>query len=261
MTNSQSTLPPWASGPAEILKHGLDLLGKDSDTNRRLAMISIDNSVELMIKTYLGLPRRVNGLQISRNAYQEFAESFPKLLDAIETYGKHILGSLDLGEIEWYHRLRNQLYHQGNGLTVERAKVEVYGQLAAALFESLFGVKPLPQQDDSYYLLAEFISAWAFFERAADDLSSFYHFDENTNLRTTLNYASELHRNKYLLDSEFREIKQLWTIRNHAVHGKGLVSDLLTRDFVSRLNQLSNLIRDRIRANIKSGKSPNIFKL
>ena len=43
---------PWASGPGEILRHGLHLLRKDNDVNRRLAMISIDNAVELMIKTY-----------------------------------------------------------------------------------------------------------------------------------------------------------------------------------------------------------------
>ncbi len=52
----------------------------------------------------------------------------------LDKYGAQKLGSLDLGEIEWYHRLRNQLYHQGNGLTVERTKIEVYGQLAVALF-------------------------------------------------------------------------------------------------------------------------------
>ena len=85
MTNNY--LPPWASGPAEILNHGLELLAKDSDSNRRLAMISIDNGVELIIKTYLGLPKRVNGLNISRSEYQEFAESFPRLLDALDKYG------------------------------------------------------------------------------------------------------------------------------------------------------------------------------
>jgi hypothetical protein len=67
--------PPWASGPGEILRHGLELLSKDSDTNRRLAMISIDNSVELMIKTYLGLPNRVTVLKFR-------GESSPKWLRA-----------------------------------------------------------------------------------------------------------------------------------------------------------------------------------
>ena len=68
MTKSEH--PPWASGPGEILRHGLALLKNDSDTNRRLAMISIDNAVELMIKTYLGLPSRITGLKITRSEYQ-----------------------------------------------------------------------------------------------------------------------------------------------------------------------------------------------
>jgi hypothetical protein len=115
---TESKLPPWASGPAEILGHGLDLLVEDSDRNRRLAIIAIDNAVELTIKTYLGLPRRVTGLAISRKRFREIAESFPDLLDAIEEHASKKLAGIDLGEIEWYHRLRNQLYHEGNGLTV-----------------------------------------------------------------------------------------------------------------------------------------------
>lgn len=70
--------PPWASGPGEILRHGLALLKKDSDSNRRLAMIAIDNAVELTIKTYLGLPKRVTGIGISRKDFQEISENFPR---------------------------------------------------------------------------------------------------------------------------------------------------------------------------------------
>jgi hypothetical protein len=66
-------------------------------------------------------------------------ENFPMLLDALEKYAASKLDGIDLGEIEWYHRLRNQLYHQGNGLTVERDKVEVYAELANVLFTNLFG--------------------------------------------------------------------------------------------------------------------------
>jgi len=63
---------PWASGPKEILQHGLALLHKDSDANRRLALLSIDNAVELTIKTYLGLPKRISGIDIPRKEYAEF---------------------------------------------------------------------------------------------------------------------------------------------------------------------------------------------
>ena len=76
------------------------LLQEDSDTNRRLAMIAIDNAVELTIKTYLGLPKRVTGLQIPRKAIVEISESFPALLDALEQHASDKLTGLDLGEIE-----------------------------------------------------------------------------------------------------------------------------------------------------------------
>ena len=99
-----NSLPPWATGPAEILQHGHDLLAEDSDSNRRLAMIAIDNSVELIIKTYLGLPKRITGLTISRKEYREFSENFPTLLDALEVHAKEKISGIDLGEIEWYHR-------------------------------------------------------------------------------------------------------------------------------------------------------------
>lgn len=130
---------PWASGVSEILKHGLSLLEKDTDTNRRLAMISIDNAVELMIRTYLSLPERVVGFKISRKEFAEISSGFPNLLDGLEKYGADKLMGLNLGEIEWYHRLRNELYHNGNGLTVESGKVLVYAELARLLFRNLFG--------------------------------------------------------------------------------------------------------------------------
>ena len=100
---------------------GLDLLQEDTDKSRRLALLSIDNAVELIIKTYLGLPKRAYGLQIKRSEYQDFSESFPRLLDALERYApSHLIIGIDLADIEYYHRLRNQLYHHGNGLTVDQ---------------------------------------------------------------------------------------------------------------------------------------------
>src|SRR5256885_5493308 len=163
--------PPWATGPGELLRHGIELLSKDTDSNRRLAMISIDNAVELMIKTYLGLPKRVNGLSISRREYSEVSESFPSLLDAFEKYGADKLNGIELGEIEWYHRLRNQPYHQGNGLTVERDKVEIYAQLANTLFKNLFGYALVHHVTPRSETLGQFMSAWMTIERGLRELA------------------------------------------------------------------------------------------
>ena len=51
---------PWVSGPRELLQHGLDHLEYSTDFDARIAMISIDNAVELAIKVYLGLRDQVH---------------------------------------------------------------------------------------------------------------------------------------------------------------------------------------------------------
>ena len=132
---------PWVSGPKELLRHGLEHLQKGTDIDRRIAIISIDNAVELMIKTYLGLPSRVTGIKLSRRKLQEISDSFSDLLDALEEYAGDKLVGVELADIEWYHRIRNQLYHSGSGITVEMDQTQVYASIASSLMDSLFGVR------------------------------------------------------------------------------------------------------------------------
>lgn len=213
--------PLWASGPGEILRHGIALLEVDSDTNRRLAMISIDNSVELMLKTFLGLPKRVTGLQISRKDREEYLTSFPGLLDGVEKFASDRLISINLAEIEWFHRLRNELYHQGNGLTVERSKVEVYAELATTLFYNLFGVELSVASTKNMTVLGNFLSLWVRIENAIKKIvgsevknSPFVQFQQ-------------FGRTRVVPALTIDKLHDLRRIRNRLVHGDGDPSELL----------------------------------
>jgi len=223
------TRQPWASGPAEILQHGINLLREDNDRNRRLAILSIDNAVELMIKTYLGLPKRVTGLLITRAEYAEIGESFPKLLECLEKHCPDKLEGVELSEVEWYHRLRNQLYHQGNGLTVEREKVEFYAELAQLLFQRLFGFELEIRKSESTTLIGEFIKTWAEIEALLSRLvahdvpnslvvsmqsgtgKSVHSVPNSVRLLSTVGVLSPTSASEVLLLNEFR---------NGLVHGK-----------------------------------------
>ena len=231
--------PPWATGPGEILRHGLELLSRDSDVNRRLAMISIDNSVELMIKTYLGLPRRITGLVITRREYDEFSQSFPRLLDALEQHGADKIDGIDLGEIEWYHRLRNELYHQGNGLTVERDKVEVYSELANLLFENLFGFRLIEPEDDRVRVLGDFMSAWINFERVITRSTTDRRQMPLGNLR-------KLVADGMISDAEMAEINQIRQTRNRVVHGDLDHHTAITPEMIERLNEITRNLDRRL---------------
>lgn len=153
---------PWTDGPRELIQHAVDHLTLGGDFDRRIAMISVDNAVELMIKTYLGLPERARGSKgPGRKELESAGESFPGLLDLLQNYAAHKITGLSLDDIEWYHRLRNQLYHSGNGLTVETSKVETYLQLAISLFESLFGFLPsIDRASATHSKAGQFLDLW-----------------------------------------------------------------------------------------------------
>ena len=233
---------PWASGPGEILRHGLSLLSRDTDTNRRLAMISIDNAVELMIKTYLGLPKRISGLSIARREYQAIAESFPALLDGLEKYAPDKLDGIDLGTIEWYHRLRNELYHQGNGLTVERDKVEIYAELANLLFNNLFGEELIPHTTPATELLGEFMATWVSVEKEMHHLAelSYSGYKEGTKINIHP-IPSFLARDKTIEKSVASEIDELRKIRNQIVHGQ---LDYKTAITLSIMDSMKNVLSE-----------------
>lgn len=240
---------PWAAGPAEILLHGLALLRKDSDTNRRLAMISIDNSVELMIKTYLGLPKRVSGLSITRREYTEFSESFPGLLDALERHAPERLTGIDLGTIEWYHRLRNQLYHQGNGLTVERDKIEIYAELANVLYMNLFGTRLVERVSEQPDLLGPFIEGWVKLEQGLAALSK----RERSRMalhspqpRSVQQAVTLLRSTNLFSDEDIAAINGYRKIRNDVLHSSADHRSLITQDIVNRLQAFVSRIPSEI---------------
>ena len=239
-------IQPWASGPKEILEHGIALLRKDSDKNRRLALLSVDNAVELTIKTYLGLPKRINGIVVPRKDYAEFSESFPKLLDALEQYASTRIAGIDLGEIEWFHRLRNQLYHQGNGLTVDRDKVEVYSELAKLLFESLFDIVLSFEAEDQHQLLGEFLASWVTFERVIAEVS-LQHIGKLSTLggrpRPPMMAINELIRQGVFKPKEADEIEDLRRLRNEVVHGVADHKTAVNKPVIKRLQDITEKLQ------------------
>ena len=158
---------PWTDGPRELLQHAVDHLAQGGDFDRRIAMVSIDNAVGLSVKTYLGIPKRARtGTGPIRKELEDASESFPALLDLLEKYASDRLVGVSLDDIEWYHRIRNQLYHSGNGITVEKSKVETYLELASSLFQSLFDCSPeLSNAGVVRTKTGEFLDLWVQFER------------------------------------------------------------------------------------------------
>lgn len=203
-------------------------------------MISIDNAVELTIKTYLGLPKRITKIGLGRKRFQEINESFPQLLDALEEFCGDKLNGIDLGEIEWYHRIRNELYHNGNGLTVEKEKAEIYAELAKTLFSNLFGCTlEVSGEGKEAHLLGSFMNHWVSIEKS---LKALYENSqqETGNQHSVKNAAyfglreAVLGLNGLIDKSTVKEIESIREIRNKVIHAQEDISILSESGAVNR---------------------------
>jgi len=228
---------PWVSGPKELLQHGLEHLLQDTDFDRRIALISIDNAVELMIKTYLSLPSRITGFKISRTEYERISESFPSLLEALEQYASDKLAGIDIADLEWYHRIRNTIYHQGSGITIERQKIENYADIAKTLFQNLFET-PVGIPETRPTLVGEFINKWATLEREVYTIAKLYGISEEK-------IHQPLQKILYMLESLgiiskdiIRQINEFRIFRNRLVHGLETYTAEEVRFYLDELERL-----------------------
>ena len=137
----------WASGALELLYHADSHIKLDSAFDKRIAFISIDNCVETAIRTFLSLPSSKSGVKITRKEIDDAGSSFPKFVSLLFKYAGNRVVGLDDGDIEHYHRIRNQLYHDGTGLSVDERYLSAYRQIASVLLNNLFGVEINPKEN------------------------------------------------------------------------------------------------------------------
>lgn len=136
------TLPPWANGPYELLKHADGHLKAGGDIDRRLALIGFDQTIEVCIDVFLRLhPRLRGGVQLEREEVDRASKNFHSKIEFLE---RHLLKQIaehpiPFEAIVWYHSLRNELYHSGNGMVPERHVLEGAREASVRVFTAIFG--------------------------------------------------------------------------------------------------------------------------
>ena len=231
---------PWMTGPSELIGHAIDHIRTGRAFDYRIAMISVDNAVELGIKTFLGLPKRVRGSDgPGRKELENASHSFPDLLDLLERYAGDRLSEIELGDIEVYHRLRNTLYHDGNGVTVDQEHVDGYLQVARILLKNLLDIE-VAEDDESKVApttrLGDFIEAWNTLETRL----RFY----ITNVAPELerrSLSAGVHRlaeNGVIRPNFMTKFEPVLAQRNAIVHGTVTLSSRELTEIIAEVQQL-----------------------
>ncbi|MCG3133386.1 MAG: hypothetical protein HMLKMBBP_00543 [Planctomycetes bacterium] len=136
-------LPPWALGPFELLVHAEGHLQSGDDFDRRIALISFDNAIEVAIATYLTL----NPIQRGNRPYptadvEKWLNNYHTKLDFVEAelLSRKLAWQVEKSHILWAHDHRNEQYHGGHKGTPEKRVLDITRKAALWVFGLLFDV-------------------------------------------------------------------------------------------------------------------------
>lgn len=146
-------LKPWAYGPFELLLHAEMHLRDGEDFDRRIALISFDNAIEVAITTYLSLhPIQRQNRTYQRTQVEHWLDNYHTKIDffLFEIQERTLALVCEKPDIVWYHEVRNGQYH-GGGATIPQAR-DLQGIRRAALwvFSVLFDVPDVEQLIESH---------------------------------------------------------------------------------------------------------------
>ncbi|MCK4444541.1 MAG: hypothetical protein KAW09_08355 [Thermoplasmata archaeon] len=139
-----SVVPPWAYGPFELILHAEEHLRKGEDFDRRIALISFDNSIEVAISTYLSLnPIQRGNVSYRKDDVEKWTSSYHTRLDFLEKELKTrgLTWNVEKGHIIWVHDIRNEQYHGGTKGTPEKQVLSIIREAALWIFSLLYGIQ------------------------------------------------------------------------------------------------------------------------
>ncbi len=134
-------LPPWSNGPFELIRHAEQHLRGDDDFDRRIALISFDDAVEVAVTTYLTLhPIQRSGRNYPNADVARWLENYHSRLDFLdaELLARGLTWDVDRAHVVWVHQQRNEQYHGGNKGTPERSVLALARRTAIWVFGLLF---------------------------------------------------------------------------------------------------------------------------
>ena len=155
---------PWQSLPTNLIAYGCHHCIKEGEFEQQVGFLLLDVGVETTLNTLRTLPDNVSRVRsiekkLVRPAKEEKESEFQlKITDVInlEKTTFHFLVSIgqelvtdgmnddDWRKLEYYHSIRNKLYHQGVGVTTTRANASDYVDLAIKLLQAAIGVELKP---------------------------------------------------------------------------------------------------------------------
>ncbi len=137
----KSANKPWARKAFELIFHAEHHSRRGHDYDKRLALISFDNSIEVSISVYLGLnPIQRGNRPYDRKKVETWLNNYHTKLDFFsdELRIRKLPEHRNKAHIIWLHEQRNELYHGSSGGVPELNTLEEIRFVALWVYSVLF---------------------------------------------------------------------------------------------------------------------------
>lgn len=108
------SLKPWVKKPLELIFHADIHFNNGEDFDKRLALISYDNAIEVSISVYLNLhPEQRDGKEYKKEAINHWLKNFHTKIDFFiqELENRKLPIYKNKSDFIHYHKERNEIYH------------------------------------------------------------------------------------------------------------------------------------------------------
>jgi hypothetical protein len=138
-----STLKLWADGPFELILHAELHLRAREDFDRRIALISFDNAIEVAITTYLTLhPSLRQNKPYKNEDVERWLKNYHTKVEFFfqEAADRGCEVSFEKEMLIWCHDVRNDQYHGGRPTVPRERELAEIRKAALEIFSILFDV-------------------------------------------------------------------------------------------------------------------------
>ncbi|MGP1722500.1 hypothetical protein [Shewanella frigidimarina] len=200
-------LEPWQKAPVKIIIEAINHAKKQNEDDNLIAFLLLDVGAEMLLKTYLSLPKKVIGAITSDDErFNITRKGFHDVIEGVKNSRQGIKNT-DLARIEFFHGIRNKLYHQGNGLTVPLTHLVEYIEVLKTLFKQLLKIDLDEYFSDSRMTKEEIMRVVKIKEKVSEALKTSLILKEN--LKFTCNLVIEAISPALLLPSYTRKFSVL----------------------------------------------------
>mgnify|MGYP003678488566 CR=1 FL=1 len=200
-------LDVWQKAPVKIVSEAIYHAEKQNEEDNLISFLLLDVGAEMLFKTYLGLPKHITGsITLEDERYNIIRKGFHGVIEGVKN-SRQGISAKELARVEFFHGLRNKLYHQGNGLTVQRSHLDEYIAIIKSLFKQLLKVD-IDEQLSSTTLTKDEAERIAELREEIDSLLELSQTKSNT-LKTLCSLIVEKIASQLLLPSFAREFEVL----------------------------------------------------